>query len=656
MVANLDKTTNQQQEPEKKINVKIDGVDYAFDDNYTIIQACEAVNIEIPRFCYHKKLQIAGNCRMCLVDVVGAPKLTASCAVNITDKMVIETKNAKVKAARESVMETLLINHPLDCPICDQGGECDLQDQAMLYGGNVSHFHEEKRAVPEKNFGRFIKTAMTRCIHCTRCVRFMDEVAGSHELDVLNRGENSEIVTLHDGELKSRLSGNIIDLCPVGALTNGTYAFKARLWELKRTSSIDVLDPLGSNIFIDSYGIELMRILPRENDNLNEEWISDITRFAFDGLRYNRLMDPLLKNDRGFEKISWEKAFNLVYDKISTADPEKIFVSSGDLADLDSILYLKNFCETLKIKNFDFRSSVPYLPNDFYSLFNTKVQDISQSDCIFIIGCDIEEDSPVLNTRIRKHIKENKVPVFLLGSKYELNYSYNHLGNNISILKTQNEAFEPISSAKKPMVILGEGLFQVNQELADFVINQVKRIPNLVSDSWNGLNILFRNPGTINGLVANFSQNKTFYTPQNLDVCYLLNDDTISMDRVSSSFTIYQGHHGDGNAKYANLILPGLAYTEKSARYANLNGLIQKTNKVIRFPGNSMKDSDIIKNIFEKFKISHADEASIEYLFDKNILNCQTTIDDLFVDLNNLPKRNYNIIVKNSEYFKDLIQ
>jgi NADH-quinone oxidoreductase subunit G len=662
---------------EKRYTVTINDKEYTFDNDYTIIQACEFSEIEIPRFCYHERLKIAGNCRMCLVEVVGAPKLVASCSANITDKMVIKTNSEKVKVGRENVMETLLINHPLDCPICDQGGECDLQDQAMLYGKNSSNFKEEKRVVPEKDFGRFIKTNMTRCIHCMRCVRFMDDIAGSHELDVLNRGENSEIFNLNDGDLKSKLSGNIIDLCPVGALTNATYAFKARPWELKRTASIDVMDSLCSNIYIDSYGLEILRILPRENDAVNEEWISNETRFSFDGLRYNRLMSPLLRvveNDSvKFKKISWDEALDVLYKRISLAAPNKIFVSSGDLADFESLRALKKLCEYLRITQFDCRSSVPYLPNNFNSLFNTGVLNIDEADCVLIIGCNIENEVPVLNARIRKNINSKKLPVYVIGGEYELNYDYKFLGNNIDILtKILNDDIdfaETLNGASKPMIILGENLFSISEGFSNYLCNALgkilKKFNNVITDSWNGLNVLFKNPGLINGILSEFMpKNSKFsnFDDSDLDLCFLLCDDSIDLMKVDAGFVVYQGHHGCENAFLSDLILPSLAYTEKSATYFNLEGAAQKTNKVINLPDCiAMKDVEIIEKIAKKFNLNLNALSDIDYKYELNLdglsnldSNREFDFDNFSHEISSLSFDKKNIIVKNSRYFNDL--
>ncbi len=672
MVSNIvkDESKNITDINSKKYTIIINDVEHVFDDDYTIIQACEAANIEIPRFCYHKRLKIAGNCRMCLVEVVGSPKLIASCSVNITDKMVVKTNSNKVKIGRENVMETLLINHPLDCPICDQGGECDLQDQAMLYGRNVSVFQEDKRVVPEKDFGQFIKTNMTRCIHCMRCVRFMDDIAGSHEIDVLNRGENSEIINLNDGDFKSKLSGNIIDLCPVGALTNATYAFKARPWELKRTKSIDVTDSLCSNIFIDSYGLEILRVLPRENDAVNEAWISDEARFSFDGLRYNRLMSPLLKciyeDVARFERITWARAFDIVYEKFSLADPSKVFVSSGDLADLESISLLKKLCQFLKINQFDCRSSSLYLPNNLNAIFNSGVFGIDEADCILIIGSDIENEIPVLNARIRSNVNSRKLPIYVIGDQYTLNYRYEFLGNNINILtqilNDEIDFSQILTNCSKPMLIFGENLFSISEDFSNYLISiagEIIKKFNIISDNWNGFNVLFKSPGMINGLAADFIQKDSKFIKNNvdLDLCFLLNDDSTDLMKINSEYIIYQGHHGGGNSVFADLILPGLAYSEKSSTYLNLEGRIQKTSKVINLPDSiAMNDVEIIGKIAIKFNLSHNASDIKSYRLNLNFLDdvSEDDVENFSFDISNIQSIKNNIIVKNSSYFSNL--
>ena len=648
------------------INVVINGKDYEFDKDYTIIQACESAGVEIPRFCYHKRLAIAGNCRMCLVDSGGA-KPVASCSVNITDKMKIVTDNEKVKKARADVMELLLINHPLDCPICDQAGECDLQDQAMVYGRGTSPFHEDKRVVPEKDFGKFIKTYMTRCIHCMRCVRFMNDVAGIRELDVLNRGEDSEIISAIEGGLRSELSGNIIDLCPVGALTNRTYQFKARPWELKRTASIDIHDSICPDVFFDSLGNEILRVLPRENDGVNEEWISNKTRFAFDGLRYNRLMDPLLKvapegesPKNRYKRIGWDEALQLLCDKLLKSNPNKIAVLSGDLVDFGTLFQLKKFCEAFKIQNFDCRSTVSNLPNGFNYLFESGILGIEETDCILIIGCNIEEVSPVLNARIRRNISERGLKIGVLGGEFDLRYEYEFLGKSLSESNMESGFWSFLADAKKPMIILGDNLFSGNKnfvmKLLGFVKNLTDKFTSLNAD-WKFLNVLYKNVGIVNGLCAGFYNEglKTFGETigcrNDFEFLYLVGEDNFNISTSDADFIVYQGHHGNGNANFADLILPSLAFTEKNGIFYNIEGVPREARKAVNFPANAMSDIEILQRICGKLNISLGLKGveSRKMSFDIDFEQAENTIDEaeFSIDYSLRP----NVIVRNSQNY-----
>jgi NADH-quinone oxidoreductase subunit G len=629
-------------------NVKINGQDYQFDKDYTIIQACEIAGIEIPRFCYHERLEIAGNCRMCLVTVKGAPKPVASCATNIANNMEITTNDEKTKFAREGVMELLLINHPLDCPVCDQGGECDLQDQAMVYGKGSSEYHEEKRIVKEKELGPFIKTAMTRCILCMRCVRFMNDIAGVPELNAINRGEKSEIINAISGAINSELSGNIIDLCPVGALTNKPYSFKARPWELKKTNSIDIMDSLCSNIRIDSKGKEVLRILPRENDNLNEEWISDKTRFAFDGLKYNRIMNPYIKKNGKFSKISWKDAFQILKEKIFTSNPKKISVYTGKFTDCETIFALKKLCEKLNITNLSSNSTAKFFPNDKKAIFNTTVGKSGEADFYIIVGCDIRKISPVLNSRIRQNIVNNFFAVHTIGGNYDLTYKTNYLGDDLGILKNiangKHSICDKLSQAKKPMIILDKELFSQSYELANFVLETTNKLIekyNFINseEEWNGINILHKYSGSINGLVFDF--NKSNDNEEKLDLLFLFGEDDI--DIPQSDFIVYVGHHGDKGAQHATLVLPSLAYTEKSSTYINCEGLTQQTNKAIDFPGDAKEDWKIIFELSKYLNISLGFE---------NIENLRKAMRSEF-NIKNKQFFNCNAIAnKNEQYFK----
>jgi NADH-quinone oxidoreductase subunit G len=611
-------------------NVKINGQDFQFDKDYTIIQACEMIGVEIPRFCYHERLEIAGNCRMCLVTVKGAPKPVASCATNIANNMEIITNDEKTKFAREGVMELLLINHPLDCPVCDQGGECDLQDQAMVYGKGSSEYHEEKRIVKEKELGPFIKTAMTRCILCMRCVRFMNDVAGVPELNSMNRGEKSEIVNAISGAINSELSGNIIDLCPVGALTNKPYSFKARPWELNHTNSIDIMDSLCSNIRIDSRGSEVLRILPRENDNLNEEWISDKTRFAFDGLKYNRIMNPVIKKDGKFQKISWNDGFDILKEKIFKSNPQKISVYTGKFTDCETIFALKKLCEKLNITNLSSNSSAKFFPNDKKAIFNTSVKKSEEADLYLIIECNLKEISPILNSRIRKNIINNFIEVYTIGGNYDLTYKANHLGNNIRILKKiieeNHEICQKLLQAKRPMIIIGEEVFNHSEELTNYALNATNKLIEKynfinLNENWNGVNILHNYSGSINGLAFDF--NKKNHNTETLDLLLLFGEDSIEIPK--NEFTVYFGHHGDKGAQNADLVFPTLSYTEKSTTYINCEGYTQQTLKAINFPGDAKDDWEIIyefsKNLNISLDFDNIDQLRNKMLLDFNIQN-----------------------------------
>ncbi len=530
--------------------------------------------------------------------------------------MEITTNNDATKKAREGVMELLLINHPLDCPVCDQGGECDLQDQAMVYGKGSSEFHEEKRVVKEKNLGPLIKTAMTRCIHCMRCVRFMQDIAGVPELNSMYRGEKSEIVNAISGALNSELSANIVDLCPVGALTNRPYSFKARPWELKRTNSIDIMDSLGSNSQIHSRGSEVLRVVPRRNDNLNDEWISDKTRFAFDGLLSNRIMSPAMKvtdenNNYKFVNITWKKAFSILKDKIFQSNPKRISAYSGKFSDCESIFALKKLCEKLNITNLHSNSAAKFLPKSKNAIFNSKVIGIDEADFYLIIGCNIRLASPVLNARIRTNIANKNTPTYTIGGNYDLTYPHRHLGENVNILNQiisgsicDDGFLRGLNEAKKPMVIVGEECFGYNQNLADYLqdsLNKLAKKYNFATDDWNGINVLHNYTGSINGLLMDFNCNNDETT--DLDLLFLLGENDLDFSKIKADFVVYQGHHGDKGAKNADLILPGLAYTEKYATYINCEGLVQEAQKIVNFPGDAKDDWKIIYKLAKTINI-----------------------------------------------------
>ena len=596
----------------------IDGKEVIVEDGTNLIQACEQAGIEIPRFCYHSRLAIAGNCRMCLVEVEKSPKPVASCAQPAIDNMVVHTNSPMVKKAREGVMEFLLINHPLDCPICDQAGECDLQDQAMTYGRDHGRYKEEKRAVEEKDFGPLVQTHMTRCIHCTRCVRFTTEVAGISNMGAAYRGENTEILTFLEKVVSSELSGNIIDLCPVGALTSKPYQFKARSWELEKTESIDVLDAVGSNIRIDSRGMEVMRILPRLNEAVNEEWISDKTRFACDGLTRQRLDQPYLKKNGKLQPCSWQEAFNKINKKLKNLKAKEIAAIAGDMVDVEAMYALRDLWKKIGSKNLDCRQYGENLP--FYSrtdyLFNTGIEGIELSDFCLIIGSNPRKEAAILNSRIRKSFLKG-MKTALIGSQVDLNYKYDYLGNELTILTDillgKHKICENIKAAKNPMLIIGSQVASLEDGRA--IINLIKKIAekyNFIRNDWNGYNYLNVAAARAGGLDIGFVPvDSGFGTKEILEKAkegeikflYLLGADEFEATDLSNSFVVYQGHHGDKGAHLADVILPGCAYTEKDATYVNLEGRVQRTKKAVSAPKMAEEDFMIIVKIAEMLEL-----------------------------------------------------
>lgn len=599
--------------------VIINGKEVSVPEGITIIQACEVADVEIPRFCYHERLAIAGNCRMCLVEVEGMPpKPVASCAMPITEGMKIHTDSPMVKKAREGVMEFLLANHPLDCPICDQGGECDLQDQAYQYGRGKSEYHEHKRAVKDKDMGPLVKTTMTRCIHCTRCARFIEDVAGTTEIGAVNRGEKMEITTYLEQSLKSELSGNIIDLCPVGALTSKPYAFKSRSWELKKTESIDVMDAMGSNIRIDSRGLEVMRILPRLNEEINEEWISDKTRFCYDGLKYQRLDKSYVKKHGKLIAVNFDEALTAIAEKISGVAASEVAALSGSLSSVEEIFALKKLLEKLGTKNFDCRlHDEKFDANDRASyLFNTTIAGIEEADACLLIGVNPRKDAPVLNARIRKRWLSKKLAIAAIGSNADLTYDYENLGDSASalenVLNGESKFATILQKAEKPMLILGSDL--VARKDGKAIIAAAKKIAEkygLIKDGWNGFNFLAQDTGLINGLEVGFvSENSAVSAivekceKGEIKVVILHGvDDAIDFTKLENTFVIYIGSHGDNGAKNADVILPGAAYSEKETIYVNLEGRPQMTSRAVAAPGEAQEDSEIILQLAKKLHL-----------------------------------------------------
>ena len=596
--------------------VKINGNDIEVADGLTILQACEEAGLEIPRFCYHDRLSIAGNCRMCLVDVEGSPKPVASCAMPINDGMSIHTNTQSVKKAREGVMEFLLINHPLDCPVCDQGGECDLQDQTVAFGPENSRFEENKRSVDEKHMGPLIKTYMTRCIHCTRCIRFADEVAGVNQLGAVNRGENMEITTYLEKSIDSELSANIVDLCPVGALTSKPYQFEARPWELKKTQTIDVMDGVGSNVRVDTYGWKVKRVLPVLNEDINEEWISDKTRYACDGLLNQRLDTPLIKKDNKFTEISWNEALGNLKEDLLTTKPEEVAFLLGDFVDLETAYLTKKLADDLNIKTIECRQEGCKIPFNHRSqfLFNSKIKGIDETDCILIIGSNIREEAAIINSRIRKNIVSKNIPIALIGNNVDLTYDYDYLGNDINIitdiLNEKNPFSDELLRAKKPMVIIGQSVLNRDDSLQIYSLLETFTDKfNLIQDEWNGFNILQLTAARAGGLEVG-----AFQRSQSLDdildsstdkyrIIISIGADEVNYDKLSNSKIIYIGTHGDRGANAAQLILPSAAYTEKDSIYINTEGRVQFANKASFPPGDAKEDWKIINQLSELMKL-----------------------------------------------------
>ena len=592
--------------------VTINDKELEVDAGISVLQACEQAGLEIPRFCYHERLSIAGNCRMCLVEVSpGPPKPQASCALPVSDGMEIRTDSEMVRKARNGVMEFLLINHPLDCPICDQGGECDLQDQAVAYGHEGSRFEENKRSVKEKYMGPLVKTIMTRCIHCTRCVRFSSEVAGVDTIGLLNRGEHAEISTL-DEAIHSELSGNVIDLCPVGALTSKPYAFTARPWELTKTESIDVMDAQGCSIRVDARGNEVLRVLPRLHEEVNEEWISDKTRFACDGLSRQRLDRPYIRNANGnLAEANWGSAFSVIAEKIKTTDSKSIGAIAGDLACVESMFALKELLISIGSPNFDCRQDgAKLLPGARAGyVFNSGITGLDSTDAILLIGSNPRVEAPVLNSRIRRSWFNRGVPVALIGEPSDLTYEYDHLGSSLNTLYSiadGSHAFAKVlSEAEKPMLIIGMGaLTRDDGEAILALAKQISDTFEVVTGDWNGFNVLHTAAARVGGLDIEFVPGLGGYDVAgmqaqaragNIEVIYLLGADEINMDGFGDAFVVYQGHHGDAGAHRADVVLPGAAYTEKPGIYVNTEGRVQIASRATFPPGEAREDWAIIR-------------------------------------------------------------
>ena len=590
--------------------LKVNDIEVEVEDGLTVLQACEKAGAEIPRFCYHEKLSIAGNCRMCLVEMEKSPKPIASCAMPAAEGMNIKTNTAFVEKARKGVMEFLLANHPLDCPVCDQGGECDLQDQSMFYGVDKSRFKENKRSVPEKYMGPLIKTQMTRCIHCTRCVRFATEVAGVSELGAIGRGEDMQITTYLEQSMQSELSANVIDLCPVGALTSKPYVFEARPWELKKTETVDVMDAVGSNVRVDTYDWEVKRVLPLINEDINEEWISDKTRYACDGLLNQRLDTPFIKYNGKFEKASWDEVFKIIKSKFENSSKEKICGFVGDLTNMETGYIFKEFFDrTLSNHNYDSRSDNRYVDvkeRENY-IFNSSINGIEDADLIFLIGSNPRYEATILNARIRKAFVNNNTKIISLNDVGDLTYPYESLDGQTQSIKNIFEGSDEISKkildAKHPMIIIGESLLKLNS--ADYLFNLIKDFlnkNNKFTDNWNPLNILSCDASTVGnfdlGIINNDINLIKDLKSNKFEIVYLVGQDNLEFDK-KDEFIIYQGSHGDKGAEIADIILPGAAYTEQDGHFTNLEGKIQKAYKASYPPGDAKEDWQIINELAE---------------------------------------------------------
>ena len=568
----------------------------------------EAAGIEVPRFCYHERLSIAGNCRMCLVEIEKTPpKPISSCTYPASEGMVVHTDTPMVRNGRKGVMEFLLINHPLDCPICDQGGECDLQDQAMAYGSDTSRYDENKRAVQDKDLGPLVKTVMTRCIHCTRCIRFITEVAGVPDLGATARGEGMEVGTYVEKALSSELSGNIIDLCPVGALTSKPYAFSARSWELKKTDSVDVLDAVGTNIRIDARGPEVLRILPRLNEDVNEEWLGDKSRFALDGLKRRRLDRPWLRRDGKLAPASWDEAFAAIADKLHGVSGDRIGAIAGDLCDAESMLALKDLMAALGSANTDCRQDGAALNGsrrDYYA-FNTSIAGIEDADALLIIGSNPRKEAPVLNARIRKRFVAGKFPIGVVGETVDLTYKTQHLGAGPDSLKALLDGSHPFAAvlrdAKKPMIIVGQGALARPDGAAVLAASwKLAQTVGALDAEWHGFNVLHTAAARVGGMDLGFLPGPGGLSVGNMlgsvDVLWLLGADEIDTAKIgANTFVIYQGHHGDAGAARADVILPGAAYTEKNGTYVNTEGRVQRGALATFPPGEAREDWKIIR-------------------------------------------------------------
>ena len=618
------------------IKLKVNDKEIEVEEGLTVLQACEQAGFEIPRFCYHEKLSIAGNCRMCLVEMEKSPKPIASCAMPAAEGMNIKTNTPKVEKSRKGVMEFLLANHPLDCPVCDQGGECDLQDQSMFYGIDKSRFKENKRHVPEKYMGPLIKTQMTRCIHCTRCIRFATEVAGVPELGAIGRGEDMQITTYLEKAMEFELSANVIDLCPVGALTSKPYVFEARPWELK-TETIDVMDAVGSNIRVDTYGWEVKRVLPKVNDDINEEWISDKTRYACDGLLNQRLDNPFIKNNGQFQKTSWEDVYSLIKLKINQTTPDKISGFTGDLTNMEAQFAAKEFFDKILTSNYlESRSENIFVDTSKREnyIFNSSINSIEESDFILLVGTNPRYEATILNSRIRKSYLNNRAEIYSFGDQGDLTYPYKVINESNkaldNFLSGKGDLYNKFKNSSKPMVILGFSFFlgksakYFQEKLNSFQKNYI----NEEFKDWKIINVLSKDASTVGAFdldIINTSDgyNKTLEKLNNneFELIFLFGQDNLNFSK-KNEFVVYIGSHGDKGAETADIVLPSPAYTEQNGYYTNLEGKIQKAYKATYPPG-SAKEEWLILNELSKLIRNKVLFKDRNYLEDslKNYLN-----------------------------------
>ncbi|HJU20445.1 MAG TPA: NADH-quinone oxidoreductase subunit NuoG [Stellaceae bacterium] len=589
----------------------IDGNEVEVAPGATVLQACQSLGIEVAHFCYHERLQIAGNCRMCLVEMEKSPKPIASCAMPAADGMVIHTNSPKARKARHGVMEFLLINHPLDCPICDQGGECDLQDQAMAYGFDRGRYEENKRAVPYKDFGPLIETSMNRCIHCTRCIRFLTEVAGVEELGATGRGEDMEITTYIARAVSSELSANVIDLCPVGALTSKPYSFLARPWELRKTESVDVLDAVGSNIRVDARGSQVLRVLPRLNEAVNEEWISDKTRFAVDGLTRRRLDRPYIRRAGRLHEALWPEALELAAQRLKAVPGERIAAIAGDLCDAEAMFALKALLSELGAVSLDCRQDGAALDPRLRAgyLFNTTIAGIEEADLCLLVGTNPRWEAPLVNARLRKRYREGGFAAAAIGPRFDSTFPVEMLGEGgaaLAALAAGDHLWAArLSEAKKAMIIVGAGaLARPDGAQILAAARRIAESCGLVRDDWNGFNVLHRAAARVGGLDLGFVPGPGGYDVAGIlagcrsgaiEVLYLLGADEIDTEDLGGAFVIYQGHHGDRGARHADLILPGAAYTEKDGTYVNTEGRVQLGRRAVFPPGEAREDWRILR-------------------------------------------------------------